>query len=88
MKILFKLNTNPNDKRTFQIPKINSEYMGKLSLRWFGPVLWDRMLPEKYKGIVLLEKFKEVIKRWIPENCPCRLCKNYIASVGFIDTLE
>ena len=62
--------------------------MGKLSPRWFGPVVWERMLPECYKSIVLLEKFKEAIKKWVPENCPCRLCKNYVAGVGFIETFE
>ena len=25
--------------------------MGKLSLRYFGPVVWETMLPEEYKNI-------------------------------------
>ena len=88
MKDLFKFHTNSIEKRTFIIPKANTEYMGRLSLRWFGPVVWERMLPERYKSILLIEKFKEEIKRWIPENCLCRLCKTYIASVGFIETFK
>ena len=59
--------------------------MGKLSLRYFGPVVWEIMLPEKYKGITKLEKFKGDIKDWIPK-CNCRLCKTYIPGLGFIET--
>ena len=57
--------------------------MGKLSLRYFGPVVWETMLPEKFKNIDNLGKFENDIKGWIPE-CKCRLCKTYVASVGFI----
>ena len=74
---LFKFNTNPKRHNTFIIPKIKTEYMGKLSLRYFGPVVWETMLPAKYKEIDALETFKEEIKKW-------RLCKNYVAQVGFI----
>ena len=59
MRDIFQLNTNPNPRTTFVIPKVNGEYMGKLSLRYFGPVVWETMLPEKYKSITELEKFKE-----------------------------
>lgn len=48
--------------------------MGKLSLRYFGPVVWETMLPEKFKNIDSLGKFENHIKGWIPE-CKCRLCK-------------
>ena len=83
VKNIFQLNENPNRKNTFIIPEAKTEYMGKLSLRWFGPFLWETMLPDSFKSIQLLEKFKEDIKKWIP-NCKCRLCKNYVASVGFV----
>ena len=85
MKDLFQLNQNPRNRSTFIIPKVNSEYMGKLSLRYFGPVVWETMLPEKYKDIDNLGKFQDDIKGWIPD-CKCRLCKTYVASVGFIET--
>ena len=88
MKDLFLLNQNTNIKKTFLIPNAKNEFMGKLCLRWFGPVVWEVMLPESYKTIILLDKFKEDIKKWIPDNCPCRLCKNYIGSVGFIEVFE
>ena len=83
MKDLFQLNEGPNGKIRFLIPKVNSEYMGKLSLRYFGPVVWEIMLPDAYKEIKVLSKFKEDIKKWVPD-CKCRLCKTYIRGVGFI----
>ena len=83
MKDLFYLNTNPNIKKTFFIPPAKTEYMGKLSLRYFGPVVWETMLPNEYKSITQHEKFKGSIKKWIPD-CKCRLCKPYVADVGFV----
>ena len=88
MKKLFKIDSNPYNRKTFLIPKVNGEYWGKLSLRQFGPVVWEKMLPDKYKDIVELEKFEEAIKKWVPENCPCRLCKYFLDKVGFIETFE
>ena len=88
MKSLFQFNRNSYVEGTFLIPNVNSEYMGKLSLRWFGPFLWETMLPEEYKNIPTLDKFKLNIKKWVPDNCKCRLCKTYISQVGFIETFE
>ena len=87
MKDLFQFNTNPSNKNTFVIPRVKGEYMGKLSLRYFGPVVWETMLPENYKRITLLEKFKGDIKEWVPD-CKCRLCKTYVAQVGFMNIVN
>ena len=54
----------------------------------FGPVVWETMLPESYKNITELKKFEKDIKKWVPDNCKCRLCKNYVPHVGFIETFE
>ena len=75
-------------KKTFRRPNVNTETYGKHSLRYFGPVVWDDLLPEEYKSIRKLEKFQEEIKKWIPEKCPCTLCKQYLAGVGHIVTFE
>ena len=87
MKDLFQLRQCSDGTSKFIIPRVNNEYMGKLSLRYFGPVVWEIMLPEFYKEINALEKFKEEIKKWVP-NCRCRLCKTYIAGVGFTETFQ
>ena len=84
MRDIFQLNLDPNSRNTFIIPRVKGEYMGKLTLRYFGPVVWETMLPEAYKSITNLDKFKREIKDWIPE-CKCRLCRTYIAGLGFTE---
>jgi hypothetical protein len=75
MKCLFNTTSNPSNGQTrFVIPPVKSEYMGKLSLRYFGPVVWEIMLPDVYKNIKTLPSFKHQIKKWVPSSCICRLC--------------
>ena len=88
MKDLFHLNPNPKVRKDFFRPNVNTVFKGEGSLRWFGPIVWDSMLPESFKTIETLEKFKEDIKKWIPENCPCRLCKEYIRGLGFVTLFD
>ena len=73
---------------TFHRPNVNSVYNGEHSLRSYGPIVWDTMIPEDVKKISDLDEFKESIKKWIPNNCPCRLCKDYTHRVGFITLFE
>ena len=88
MQTLFNINDNGMCKKSFFIPNVITEYKGKDSIRYFGPVVWDCMLPEKLKSIETLEEFKTDIKKWVPENCPCRLCKEYVGGLGFVTTFE
>ena len=46
-------------------------------LRSFGPIVWNTMLPKELKECSSLAEFKNSIESWIPNNCPCRLCKPY-----------
>ena len=59
---------------TFIRPDINTVYNGEDSLRNFGPIVWNNMLPNNLKSETTLEKFKNNVKLWVPENCPCRPC--------------
>ena len=78
--------TRMGDK--FIRPHINKVYTGVNSLRNFGPVVWNSMLPENFKNCSSLSAFKNSIKSWITDNCPCRLCKNYVKGVGFIQVIK
>ena len=81
---LFKLNLGPETRRrnTFVRPKVDTVFKGENSLRIFGPVVWDEMLPKRLKECSTLNEFKNKIKSWIPETCPCRLCKLYVQELG------
>ena len=35
-----------------------------------------------------LNDYKMRVKAWVPDNCPCRLCKTYIPELGFANINE
>ena len=88
MRDLFKPNKNPYNNKVFQKPNVETETYGKKSIRNFGPIVWDEMLPAKFKSINKLEKFKDEIKKWVPLNCRCSLCQEYVGGVGIVTTFE
>ena len=69
---------------TFETRNIKSVYYGSETISFIGPKIWE-LLPSNLKDSEKLIIFKSNIKCWKPENCPCRLCRFYIADKGFID---
>ena len=91
IKELFTHKSNENGSRsgdTFVRPNVDSVFKGEQSLRSFGPTVWNSMLPDNLKSCKSLGEFKNRIKSWTPTNCPCKLCKTYIAGVGYTDVVE
>ena len=83
-------NYNGPDIRTgkqFYQPKVKTTFKGQESLTYFAPKIWN-MVPEEYKSLSSLDKFKNEIKTWKPSECPCRLCKNYIPGVGYMNVFH
>ena len=62
---------------------IRSVYYGTEAAYFLGLKIWDT-LPNSCNDATSLKSFKVNLKRWIPENCPCRLCKTYIEHEGFL----
>ena len=58
-------------------------YNGKETVSYLGPKIWG-LVPSELKEKQSIAAFKNEIKKWKPNDCPCRLCKSYIAGVGFI----
>ena len=56
---------------------VNSVNNGQETLRFLGPKIWE-MIPKSIMNSASFSIFKTTIKMWIPEKCPCRLCKDYI----------
>ena len=48
-----------------------------------GAKLWN-LLPGRIKNSSSLTVFKNKIRKWTPEKCPCKLCQTYIKSIGYI----
>ena len=79
---------NTRSNACFYRPNVESVYKGDLSLRSFGPIVWNQMLPEHLKNISSLTSFKENVKKWVPTECPCKLCKHYIPHLGYVKLTE
>ena len=48
-----------------------------------APKIWE-LVPDSIREVKTLSIFKNKIKAWTTDKCPCQLCKNYIGQVGFI----
>ena len=74
LKDLFTYNES---RKKFLRPYARTVKMGDGSIRCFGPIVWNTMLPEDVKESPSLQIFKERIKSWTPTDCKCRLCNNH-----------
>ena len=86
---VFKRNSDSlyNLRQISQFSKslVKSLHHGTESISYLGPRIWDIIhVPDDYKTIQNLDTLKIEIKKWKPENCPCRLRKVYIDRTGFL----
>ena len=61
----------------------NTVKYGLETLRSIGPKIWG-MIPVDLKNTTSLPLFKVKIKKWVPPDCPCRLCKTLVPHLGFL----
>ena len=78
-----KIEYNIRRKTTFESQNIRTEHFGIETLSYLGSKIWEQV-PEDIKFSDSLKVFKQKIKYWKPTFCPCRLCKLYIANLGFL----
>ena len=87
MKDIFTYKVNQKGTRsgdTFDRPNVDSVKKGDRSLRSFGPIVWNTMLPDKLKQCESLSEFQTSIKSWKPDKCPCELCRTYVQGLGYV----
>ena len=75
---------NLRSQSDFAMTNVNTVNFGIKSMSFFGPKIWN-IIPKEIRDLENLEHFKNKIKKWIPDKCPCHICRNYIQNVGFID---
>ena len=68
----------------FNLPRVNTVHYGHDSLRYLGAKIWS-LVPEQIKSVQTVLQFKTMIKSWIPDQCPCRLCKQYVHGLGYVN---
>ena len=78
-------NYNLRSESQLLLPNLNTVFKGQQSISYFGSVIWIS-IPFELRNASFYQIFRLEIKRWRPTHCPCRLCKNYIANLGFIST--
>ena len=88
MNDIFIKNSELNIRQTrsqndFIRPQVNSVHYGDDSLKYFGARIWE-IIPDEIKMCTQLSEFKAKIKKWVPSECPCRLCREYIGGLGYI----
>ena len=77
-------NYNLRSQSDFVIPELKTMYKGSNSLRYFGPIIWN-LISKEIKYSDSLDSFIPKIRQWKPNICPCRLCKDYIPNIGFVE---
>ena len=60
---------------------------GSNSIRYYDPKIWS-LVPERTGHTDSLEKFKNKIRRWKPNDCPSNIYKNYIQMLDFYKYLN
>ena len=86
LKDLFTFNVrnyNLRSQSKLKRIKTNSVYFGSESLSSLTPKKWD-LVPDSFKNENSLERFKNRIKTWTTDKCPCRICV-YAVAMPFID---
>ena len=66
-----------------QARNVHTVRYGTESLSFLAPKIWA-LVPENIKNASSIELFKQKIKGWNLNNCPCRLCKTFVQQIGFI----
>ena len=72
-----------SEANRFKRENVKSGHYGFQSVWHLGPKTWT-MVPQNIGESNSLNEYKSLIKYWKPGICHCRLCKTYIAQVGFI----
>ena len=83
----FKEVTHPYNLRNSLIcgpNKIKIERYCTETITYLGPKIWS-IVSDEIRESASLETFRQKIKLWKPDSCPCRICQKYIANVGFVN---
>ena len=60
---------------------IRTSKFGFETVSTIGAILWND-LPAELKNAESLKNFKQKIKLWSPNGCPCKICRKFIKRLG------
>ena len=79
-ELLYNLRSESNQ---FTSRIVKTTYYGLSSIKYLASQIWE-LVQESVRKCKTLNEFKTKIKSSYPDHCPCRLCKTYVAQLGFI----
>ena len=83
MKEIYKFENDLSPPLIDDMLQILKKTQQKWAISYRASKLWN-LVPIDIKDASSLSTFKKKIKSCYGDSCPCRLCKTYIASVGFV----
>ena len=87
MENLFNVRENRHNIRNFipfHVSNKKTIMYGIDTVSHISSKIWE-LIPDKIKAAPNLQTFKEKIKTWYCQKCPCTLCKTYIPQLGYIN---
>ena len=66
---------------------VNSSKYGLNSIRFFA-IKVCQMVPMEMKNLKSLEDFKNKIRKWEPDGCDCKLCKDFLSNLGYVSLVR
>ena len=63
--------------------KVKTVRCGLETALYRAPQLWS-LVPADLKSLLNVNLFKSKIKHWEGTECPCKLCKTYLKTIGYI----
>ena len=86
MSSIFNVRENPYNIRNFNLFHTTVPHSNKFGLNtiaYRANLIWSS-LPENIKGSTSLYSFKNALKSWTCDSCPCNICKQYIPNLGYL----
>ena len=85
MRDIFSVSeNNPQNRRpgvTVNRQNIRTSKFGFETVSTTKAILWND-LPAELKHAEILKISKQKIKLWSPNDCPCKICRNFIKKCG------
>ena len=69
---------------SFRSYNVKTVLYGTETLSYLGLKIWN-FVPSDTRDCLTGPIFRQKIKKWKPDGCPCRLCKVLIPNFEFID---
>ena len=65
---------------------LNSSKYGLSSIRSFASKVWQ-MVSMEIRNLNSLEDFKNKMRRWKPDGCDCKPCKDFVSNLGYVSLI-